>query len=129
MNLKKPGKSIRSHSLILLGLTWLAISCAHVKVPNVKACAVAGSLQNGMDCAYTLSSETSQMDAQEMIAFLEPDPINNKGAAICQASEDWGKIKTALEQACKQLKKRCSYEIKEAIITVDQNIRSIDGLN
>ncbi len=109
-------------------MTSLVLSCAHVEVPNVRACAVAGSLQNGMDCAYTLSSETEQLDAAEMVAFLESDAATGKGAAICQASEDWGKIKTALEQACKQLKKRCSYEVKEAIATVDKNIKSINGL-
>ena len=101
------------------------ISCAHVEVPNVKACAVAGSLTNGMDCVYTLSSETEEMSADEMIYFLEPDPELNKPAAICQASEDWNKIKTALEQACTQLKKRCSYEMKEAIKTVHKNIRHL----
>jgi hypothetical protein len=108
----------------LLLLTALA-SCAHVKIPDTEACAVAGTMAAGMNCATTLSLKTREMDLDETLEFLEAQEAikdeNGKiikeahSAAICQSSKDYVSLKTALEQACIIMKKRCTYEFKQMI--------------
>ncbi len=102
----------------------LLANCASTEVPNTEVCAVAGVLSAGMDCAETLTAKTRSMDLHQAITFLEPqEEITNpdgtvtpaRGAALCQSSEDWGEMKTALEQACKILGPRCTYEMHQAI--------------
>lgn len=64
------------------------------------------------------------MTLDEFIEFLEPQPehtddhgtvIPARAGAVCQSAEDTLKIKTALEQACRQLGSGCSYELKRLI--------------
>lgn len=105
------------------------VSCA-ITVPNTRVCSVSGYISNGADCAYTLSPKTEQMTFQELLEFLEPQPerpdpkdpskrLPARGGALCQSAEDWGKQKTALEQACKKLSK-CNYEqLREALDRVE----------
>lgn len=61
------------------------------------------------------------MNLDEWVAFLEPQlegktpegvVIPARGAALCMSSEDYQKIKTALEQACYKLGHWCSKETK-----------------
>lgn len=42
-----------------------------------------------------------------------------RGGAIMQPAEDWNKLKTALELACRALGKHCTYDMKLAIGTLD----------
>ena len=99
-------------SLVLLN------SCASVQVPNTEVCAVAGKVQYGANCVHTLSDETREMQFEEFIKFLEPSNNPPKGAALCQSSDDWNKQKTALEEACKILKDKCTYQIQQAIANI-----------
>lgn len=104
-----------------LGLfVFLCSTSCGINVYNTRQCSVAGYISNGMDCAYTLSDKTEQMNFHDSLIFLEPqverpdpnDPSKTlpaRGGAICQSSEDWGKNKTSLEQACKKLS-GCNYE-------------------
>ena len=55
------------------------------------------------------------MTMNEFINWLEPDPSEKRGAAICESVKDWTKKKTALEQACRELGSRCSLEAQEQI--------------
>lgn len=84
----------------------------------------------------TLSDETSSMNLDEWVAFLEPQPehpdhkdatkvIPARGAAICMADEDWNKMKTALEQACKKLGRWCSYEAQSTISGVENRVEAL----
>lgn len=109
------------------------VSCANVQVANTEVCAVAGVMAAGMDCAETLSQKTRSMDLTETIKFLEPqlaDPVKKtpaRGAAMCQSADDWNKQKTALESACKILGKSCTYEIKMALATAENNISTLQA--
>jgi hypothetical protein len=100
---------------LLLLSSCLLVLCSCITIPNTKACSVAGVMSAGAICATTITHETSDMTLDEFLDFLEPQESTGKGAAICQSAEDWNKMKTALETACRMLGKRCSYEMKKAI--------------
>lgn len=119
------GLNIAQLCLILFALAQL--SCA--TLPNVRACAVAGTLSSGMDCAYTLTDKTEELTFEQALDFLEaqperPDPerpgemLPARGGAICMSADDWNRMKTELEKACKKLK--CKREDVEAIERIDQ---------
>lgn len=86
---------------------------ACVTVPNTTVCTVPGQLSAGMNCAETLSDKTSELNFDQALDFLE-------SGAICQSAADWGKQKTALELACRQLGNRCTYEVKAALKRLPQ---------
>lgn len=83
-----------------------------VSVPVTTGCTVAGTMSAGAICATT-SGETSEMTLDEFLNFLEPTEL--RGGAICQSAEDYKKQKVALEQACRELGPRCSYELQMMI--------------
>jgi hypothetical protein len=80
---------------------------------------VAGVLAAGANCAETQTSKVRHMDIAEFITFLEPrdatETEKEKGPAICQSSQHFGDMKTALEVACEMLKERCTYEMQQAL--------------
>lgn len=111
---------------LFLGLFVLATLNGCVTIPNTTACTVAGVLAAGSICSETQTNVTYDMTLDETIDFLEPqlerpDPKNPgkilpaRAGAVCQSASDWNKNKTALEVACRELGKRCSYEMKAAI--------------
>lgn len=115
--------------LSLFALTVLS-GCVSIKVPNTTACSVAGVLAAGAICAETITGKTSDMTLDQFLDFLEPkaerpdpnDPsatIPGRAGAICQSAEDWGRIKTTLEQACRELGSKCSYELKAVIANME----------
>ncbi len=115
--------------LWLSSLILAASGC--VTVSNTRVCSVAGQAQYGAICAETLTSKTYDLTFDQLIDMLEaqperPDPdhpgqvLPAHGAAIIQSSEDWGKNKTALEEACRELGARCSYEVKQAIVNLNR---------
>ena len=79
----------------------------------------------GADCAYTISGETEAMDLNQWIEFLEPQVEPARGAAMCMSSENFARIKTVIEQACKKLGGACTKEAKENLSRVST---IIDGL-
>lgn len=100
----------------LLSLSLFAIAalsgCNKVEFPDVKICAVAGILIAGMDCSHTGHKEDTEMNAAEMIKFLE-------AGAICMSPDDRKKEKNAIESACYELGKQCTFEIKQLIGKMD----------
>lgn len=97
----------------LLSLLPLITSCQTVEIPNTTKCAVAGVMGAGMICAETMTDKKYDKTLDETIVFLE-------SGAICQSADDFNKEKTALEQACRLLGKRCSLEAKQYLSKVDQ---------
>jgi hypothetical protein len=93
---------------------------------------VSGTISAGGNCVRTLSPETRQLSFDEFLDFLEAsEEIKNpdgtvlrpaKGAALCQSSDDFNKIKTALEQACYALKKRCTFEMQQVIQSMSDTL-------
>jgi len=119
-----------------LFITVIATAGCTIKIPNVKVCAVAGIMAAGADCAYTLSDETEELSLKEFINFLEPqvekpDPDNPgemipaRGPALCQSTEDYTKIKIALEQACKKLGSGCSKELRKALKSASKRMSKL----
>lgn len=111
---------MKTKKLLVPLLGFLLSACAGVTLPNTEACAVAGVLGAGANCAMTLSDKTREMDVLEFIQWLEPQ--KDRGPAICQSSEDYEKIKTALEQACAILENRCTKEMIAALKNVDRRL-------
>lgn len=62
-------------------------------------------------------------------AYIDPDThllVAAHGAAIIQSAADWGAQKSALEEACRELGNRCSYQAKQAIQRMDKTERLLD---
>lgn len=53
------------------------------------------------------------MTRDEFRDWLEPG--QDKAPAVCQSASDEMKIKIALEQACRMLGNRCTYEMQAAL--------------
>jgi tetrahydromethanopterin S-methyltransferase subunit G len=132
-------KKIKSTFLLLL-VSLFSGCLVHVTVKNTKACAVAGVMAAGADCAYTLTDKTESMTLDELIDFLEPQPerpdpknpgkmLPARGPAIIQSSDDWNHMKTALEQACAALEDRCSYETQQMIKEAGRRVGVLYGGN
>lgn len=96
----------------------LLTSCTHVQIPNVKVCAVAGVTAAGADCVHSLSDETEQLTLDQLIAMLEPQLDPPRGAAMIISSEDFTRLKTAMEQACAKLK-GCTKEVDKVNVKVE----------
>lgn len=92
------------------------------------ACSAAGSLAAGAVCSDTQGNSFS-ISMLDYLAFLEPvasdNPEERRAGAICESAEDWTKKKTTLEVACRILGKRCSYEHKQAIAQMQNQIEMI----
>lgn len=86
-----------------------------VTIPNTTACSVAGKLADGMTCATTETGETSALDFNGALTFLEP--TTTRAGAICQSADDYAKLKTALQEACRSLGSKCTYEMQAAMGT------------
>ncbi len=120
---------MRRKALFLSLFVFMAFESACVTVPNVGACSVAGTLSAGAICAETLTDKKWEMTLDEFLDFLEPQPerqdpadvskiLPARAGAICQSADDWNAMKTALEQACRELGSRCSYQVKQAIVSL-----------
>ncbi len=99
----------------LLCLTLLVIAASScVSVPNTRIYTVAGQLDAGMIGAETNTDWTGDLTLEETITFLEPflgnDEHPARAGAICMSAYDWNRMKTALEQACRAMGKKCKYE-------------------
>ncbi len=114
---------LRSLSLILFSLLLLISGCGSVTLPDTEVCAIQGHLPQGMFCSTTVSRRERNLDFDQTIDFLHASETH--GAALCQSSKDWTKIKTALEQACVLLGKRCK---KKVVGDVDSIIKTIDKI-
>ncbi len=109
-------------------ISLLLIGCAGPQIPIHEhiLCNVAGIFQAGMDCATDQTSTISELNFSQMIDFLEaqperPDPdhpgktLPARAGAICEPDDDFTDLKTALEQACVELKDRCAPQIKTVL--------------
>ena len=116
----------------------LAVSACTVQIPDVKVCAVAGVMAAGADCAYTLSDTVEEMTLEQFLEFLEPQPerpdpsdptktLPARGPALCQSTDDYTRVKIALEQACKKLGTSCSKEVKEGIKAVSTRVSRLQA--
>lgn len=111
----------------LASLFALTLSACSVQIPNVVVCSTAGYMSAGADCAESLSDETKVLTLDEWIAFLEPNIETGRGAALCLSSEDFTKLKTALDQACSKLGRWCSKEIKEETQKAEMRVASLQS--
>jgi hypothetical protein len=98
-------------SLSLCALALLLNAC--VSVPNTAVCTVPGLMSDGMICAETNTGKTSEMTLDDTVTFLEPETEPSpRAGAMCMTANDWNRMKTALEQACRMLGNKCTYEGK-----------------
>lgn len=115
---------------LVFGMAALT-ACQSVEIKNSRECTVAGVFQAGMDCAETNTSKITQMDLQEMIDWLEPQPerpdpkrpgkkLPARAGAVARSDEDFTQQKIQLEQACVLLKDRCTVSMKEHIDGMNQ---------
>lgn len=104
----------------------LLSSCKKIHIEDATECIVAGVLMAGADCATTNSSQVSELDFEQFVEFLEPQPerpdpknpgktLPARAGAVCRSDDDFTAQKTALESACALLRNRCTPEIKTAI--------------
>lgn len=98
-------------SLFLVGLLGSINSC--VTVQDALFCTVAGEMSAGANCSHLISSDTEKKTFDQFMDFLDASP--SKGSAICISAEDLKVMKTELEQMCRMLKKRCSYQVQKIV--------------
>jgi hypothetical protein len=105
--------------LSLFATLCLLNSCStKVVIPDVEWCASVGLY--GAICQNSISDKSREISNKEFIRFLEaqlddPKTSNNesKGPALCTSSEDFTKIKIAIQKLCNESQK-CEFEkIKE----------------
>lgn len=88
----------------------------------------------GASCAESLTGKVTELNLDEFIAMLEPqperpDPANpNKtlparGGAVILSADDFNAERTALEQACRELGSRCSLQVKNALQKITSHSR------
>lgn len=121
------------HSVSLFALALLCSAC--VTIPNSRVATVAGQLSAGAIWAETLTAATGDLSLNELLDMLQPQPertcvpvpgfnicaddqshgvpakLAARSGAILMEARAWNEIKTALEQACRELGKRCSYDV------------------
>lgn len=97
-----------------IGLLLLA-GCTGVQLPDVKVC-YTPLLAAGGDCMYTLSGGFEEMTAEQFVEYLEP--TEKRGPALCLSTEDYARLKTAIEQLCYKAGSGCTKEVKKEIQTV-----------
>lgn len=118
MQKKRPIRHFR-----ILFVSILLSGCG-ITVPNLRPCAVAGKIEHGGICAETLSDKKTTKSFREMIELLEGR--GSEGAAVIFSPEDWGKIKTFVEQACRKLGNGvCN---KEATDKIEAGAKRVDLL-
>jgi len=117
---------LKKLSQILLCLIQLVvISCGSISLKNGTVCSVTSTLQNGMDCAETLTTKTKSIDFDEMVEFLEPNEDEFRAGALCMSTIDWNILKTTLDQACSLLENRCTKKIKKQIESIEGNVNGL----
>lgn len=132
-------------------LIFSLASCAgpNISTPNTTQCTAAGHLFLGTDCATTNTGAMSSLSYTEAIDFLEPQtertcvPVPGfsvcsdnqssgvkvklaaRAGAVSESDDDFTRQKTAFEQACVELKDRCTPEMKAAFHSNTAGISSI----
>ncbi len=129
-------------ALAVLSLSLSA--CNGVVLPNTTTCTSAGLVSAGGICSETLSDATHELNFEEFIDMLEAQPertcvpvpgmpvcshdqstgtkvlMPERGPSIIVSSSDYEKQKTALDQACRILRGRCSAALKKQIQAMEQ---------
>lgn len=124
--------------LLLASLPILILtSCVSIKNANI--CAAAGKLSAGGICSRLTSKETNDLTFNELIDLLEaqsertcvPVPgfpvcaddqsngvvtkLPARGASMIISSDDFEVLITELQQACRELGNKCSYETQKIL--------------
>jgi hypothetical protein len=82
-----------------------------VSYPNFKSCAVAGALSAGSFCHENISGVQTDLPFEETLDLIE-------GHSIIIPLEEFEKIKTFMDQACRELGPRCALEARSALKSV-----------
>ncbi len=130
---------LRRSRLCRLSLLCLAsLSSGCVTLRDTTQCAADGLVSVGGICTHSLSSKTAVLSPAEFIDFLESQPKRHcvpvpdfnicsddqagvavdlpaRGAAIGMSSDDWGTMKTELDEACRELGPKCTLSVKALI--------------
>lgn len=110
-----------------LSLFLFTLSSGCVTIPNTRPCTVAGLLSAGAICAETLTGKTSEITFDEVIDMITPRPASEgvpaRAGAILLTTDDYNRMKTALDQACRELGTRCKREVKDTIEAMDRFAR------
>lgn len=102
--------------IFLSSLVLLASSC-DVTIPNIVVCSAKTDniVRDGAVCATTLSGEVWDIDAAEYLAKLPVNVADERPGAIVMTADDFNAYKTALDQACRALGKKCKRAVKDSI--------------
>lgn len=115
---------------LILFSTLVLCSCNTVEVPDVEWCSSIGRF--GAICQNSISDNRRRLTVDQWLDFLEalPDdpstPINEeKGPALCATTNDFRRVKVALEQLCEKAGWQCTLEQKKALEKADRKLSSI----
>lgn len=114
----------RKKLLIELSLACLISSgCATVRVPNVEWCTSIGI--DGALCQNSLSNDNRQLTLDEWLAWLDADVEAGRGPALCVSSDDFTRLKIALEQLCYRAGRYCTRDTKKKMTRFFRNMDTL----
>lgn len=122
-------------------LPLFLISCGTVVIPDSTTCFPNGKLSAGGTCSHSEEAGTFTLTFNEILDLLDAQPYDRMcvpvpGLKVCQENpapgaviekiekrgasaiievDQYVAVKTALETACRLLRRNCTYEIKAAI--------------
>lgn len=98
------------HSKMRKALSLLSLSLTScITVPNVEVCSTAGLISDGAVCSATNTGQTSALTFDQFVNFLEASQSPAKAASVCMSASDFSRVKTALQQACKEA--HCEFDL------------------
>lgn len=131
-------------SLVLLTLPLGSLSCTSLEIQDANTCAPAGKLSQGGLCTHLTNNKTSLLTFNELIDFIEAQPERTcvpvpgfpvcaddqsqgvpvkmpaRGAAFILSASDFGQIALELQEGCRMLGKRCSFQMQLLVEKLNQ---------
>ncbi len=106
---------------LLLSMSLLLASSCQVVIPKVVFCAFKTTNPAlGAFCADNFSENVWEKTETEYLRMLLGD--GGETPAVCMSANDFTAYKTALDQACRALGKKCKKAVKESI----ENLQEVD---
>lgn len=93
-------------------------SCAKVPIHDAEWCGDIGDL--GASCFHTLTNDTRDIDKSMWDV--------ERFGMVCTKSKTFSDMKASIEKLCSVSSVRCSYEVKQILAHVQENIKELQAL-
>lgn len=106
---------MKNLKLILLSSSLLLASGCEVIIPDVTFCSFKtdNPSRDGAVCATSLSHVVTEETEDQFLSKLPGS--SDHAPAVCMTANDFTAYRTALDQACRALGKKCKKAVKDSI--------------